>query len=110
MIQGVGMRRASSARTTTATTTRPAKASAPARAYLRADRREQRPGDHRMEIPAAPEHAYVPEHRRHDEDAEDGHQRARDQEEVGRAVHEQEAEMAPAVAERRELRLAGSGP
>ena len=35
-------------------------------------------------------------------------QRARHDEEVGRAVHEQEAQVAPAVAEARELRLAAA--
>ena len=76
--------------------------------HLGADDREQRTADQRMDVPAAPEDVDVGEHGDRDQRAERPEQRARQDEQVGRAVHEQEPQVAPAVTEARELRLAAA--
>src|SRR3954466_9140014 len=78
----------------------------PERAYLRPDDHQQRAGDHRVQLPLASEQRQVGKRGDRDERADHQHDDAREQEQVRRAVHQQEAQVAPAIAEARELGLA----
>ena len=66
----------------------------------------QRAADHRVDVPLAPEERDVGQDPRHHDRPERGQDGAGQQEEVLRAVDEQEAQVPPAVAPGRELRLA----
>ncbi len=75
---------------------------------LGADDRQQRPADQRVDVPVAPEHRERADHDQLDHGAERRHHRSGEDEQVVGRVDEQEAKVAPAVAEARELRLAAA--
>ena len=75
---------------------------------LRADDHQQGAGDHRVDAPCPPEDVDLRDHRRRDQRADHGQHQPGHHEEVGGAVDEQEAQVAPAVAKARELGLAAA--
>ncbi len=62
-----------------------------------------------MNTPGTPKEVQTSPDKRHDQRADAGQHRARHDEQMRGAVHEQEAQVAPAVAEARQLRLAAAG-
>ena len=80
----------------------------PERDDLRADDQQQRAADQRVDVPLAAEHVDARQDQQRDERAEQRHHGARQDEQVVGRVHEQEAQVPPAVAEARQLRLAAA--
>ena len=80
----------------------------PEREHLRAHDHQQRAADQRVDAPRTAEQFEPAADDRGDERAEAGEQQPGDDEEVRRAVHQQEAQVPPAVAEARELRFAAA--
>ncbi len=78
------------------------------REHLRADDHQQRAPDQRVQAPRATQHVDARAGDRDDQRAESGEQHAGHDEEVIRAVDEQEAQVAPAVAKARQLALASA--
>src|SRR4051794_38283865 len=72
---------------------------------LDADDHQQRAGDHGVQIPLAAEDLDLAEDERGDDGAEATENRSRHDEQVRGRVDQQEAQVSPAVAEARELRL-----
>src|SRR5207247_3827991 len=75
---------------------------------LRADHCEQRAGDQRVDVEAVTDDRDVAEHEPHHERTEAEEQEAGQNEQESRVVDEHQTKMAPAVAERGELRLAAA--
>ncbi len=78
----------------------------PKREHLRPYDHQQRSGDHRVQVPLAPEQLEPREDCERDQHAEQRHHGAGHDEQPGGAVDQQEAQVAPAIPVARELRLA----
>ena len=81
----------------------------PERHHLRPDDRQQGAADEGVDVPGAAEHAEMGDDDELHDCADRRHERAREDEQVVGGVQQQEPEMAPAVAEARQLRLAAAG-
>ena len=80
----------------------------PERHHLGPDDHQQRAGDHGVQLPLAAEHVDLQQRDERDDRPDDEQQRAGQHEQVRGAVHEQEAQVAPAVLEARQLALAAA--
>ena len=75
---------------------------------LDAEEDQEAAQDQGVDVEAAPKYRYLHEHEQRDERAGAEHDGAREHEEEGRVVDEDDAQVSPAVAKRRELRRADS--